>query len=64
MIERVTLNIVSHVDRTEFLREAKQTYKGKANEFRNSARLAGKQLVGLNEYFTSFATLFSMNKNV
>ena len=30
MIERMTLNIVSHVDRTEFLREAKQTYK--ANE--------------------------------
>ena len=30
----------------------------------NSARLAAKQLVGPNEYFTSFATLFSVNKNV
>ena len=27
VIEHVTLNIVSHVDMTEFLRVAKQTYK-------------------------------------
>ena len=26
-VEHVTLNIVSHVDRTEFLREAKHTFK-------------------------------------
>ena len=69
MIERVTLNI----DFVEWLRLFHMLTGdfawGKANlqsswiKSANSTRLAAKQFVGPNEYFTSFATLFAMNKN-